>query len=63
MKTYYIADSEHSDAIYGDQTPICIDLAEVERLAREWDITTEELLEQMHEADEDEIAKFGAYNS
>lgn len=43
--------------------PICIDLAEVERLAREWDMTTEELLEQMHEADEDEIAEFGAYNS
>ena len=61
MKTYYIANPEYSDAIYGNQTPTCIDLAEVERLAREWDMTTEELLEQMHEASEDEIAEYGIY--
>jgi hypothetical protein len=61
-KTYYIANAEHSDAIYGDQIPICIDLAEVKWLAREWGMTTEELLEQMHEADEDEIAEYGVYD-
>ena len=38
-----------------------IDLHEVERLAREWDMTTEELLEQMHEASEDEIAEYGIW--
>lgn len=63
MKTYYIANNEHSDAIYGDQAPICIDLAEVERLAREWDMTAEELLDQMHEADDNEISEYGVYNA
>lgn len=62
MKTYYIANTEHSDAIYGDQLPICIDLNEVERLACEWDMTTEELLEQMHEATDSEIEEWGVYN-
>lgn len=63
MKTYYIANPEHSDAIYGDQLPVCIDLAEVERLAREWDMTTEDLLEQMHEAGESEIEEYGVYDT
>lgn len=62
-KTYYIADSEYSDAIYGDQLPTCLDMAEVERLAREWDMTTDELLAQMHEATADDIDEFGAYDS
>ena len=60
-KIYYIAAADHADAIYGDQTPICIDLAEVERLAREWGMATEELLEQMHEATTEEIEEFGIY--
>lgn len=51
MKTYYIANAEHSDAIYGDQFPVCIDLAEVERLAHEWDLTAEE------------IEEYGVYNT
>lgn len=59
MKPYYIANPEHYDAIYGDQLPICIDLAEVNRLSREWDMTPDELLEQMHEATDDEIAEYG----
>lgn len=61
MKKYYIANPEHADSIYGDELPVCIDLAEVERLAREWDMDTEELLEQMHEADVDELREFGTY--
>lgn len=35
MRYYYIANSDHSDQIYGNQEPICIDLAEVKRLAKE----------------------------
>lgn len=62
-KTYYIADTEYSDAIYGDQLPTCLDLTEVERLAREWDMTADELLAQMHEATEDDINEFGIYNA
>ncbi|MBR2047147.1 MAG: hypothetical protein IJ960_00975 [Oscillospiraceae bacterium] len=61
MKHYYLANPEHSDAIYGDQYPVCIDLAEVKRLAHEWDMTTEELLDQMHEASDAEIAEWGVY--
>lgn len=61
-KVYYMADDDYIPAIYIDD-PTCIDLAEVERLAREWDMTTEELLEQMHEATAAEIAEFGVYDS
>lgn len=63
MKTYYIADSAYSDQIYGNQEPICIDLAEVKRLAKEWDMTMDELLDQMHEASADEIETYGVYDS
>lgn len=59
MEPYYIANPEHSDTIYGGQLPICIDLAEVNRLSREWDMTPDELLEQMHETTEAEIAEYG----
>lgn len=60
--TYYIANTEYFDSIYGSEMPVCIDLAEVKRLAREWDMTTEELLEQMHEATSEEIEEWGVYN-
>lgn len=60
--TYYIAKPEYSDRIYGSELPICINLAEVKRLAREWDMTTEELLDQMREASEDDMAECGVYN-
>lgn len=60
--TYYIAKPEYADAIYGNQLPICLDLAEVKRLAKEWDMTTEELLEQMNEASDSAIEEYGVYN-
>jgi len=62
MKTYYFADDEHIDKIYGDQKPVCIDLAEVKWLANEWDIPPRALLNQMHEATADEIARYGVYD-
>lgn len=62
MKRYYMANPEHSDAIYGDEIPVCIELAEVKRLACEWGMTTDELLEQMHEASTDEIEEWGVCN-
>ena len=61
MKTYYIANDEYADKIYGSETPVCLSLNEVQRLAREWDMTTEELLEQMHEATANEINEWGVY--
>ena len=63
MKTYYFADSTYADQIYGSQDPVCIDLPEVERLAKEWEMTTDELLQQMHEATTDEIETYGVYDS
>ena len=38
MKTYYFPDNEHYDDFFGASTPICVDLAELERLARGWEI-------------------------
>lgn len=63
MKTYYFADDERADYIYGNQEPICIDIKEVERLAEEWELTTDELLEQMHEATAREIETYGVFDS
>lgn len=61
-KTYYFANDEYIDAVYvGD--PVCIDRTEVQRLASEWDMTEEELMDQLHEATADEIEEFGVYDS
>lgn len=61
MKTYYFPNDSYADQIFGDSEPCCLDLDEVARLAREWDMATEELLEQMHEADDREISSYGVY--
>lgn len=58
-RIYYVANEEFSDRIYGDETPVCLDLNEIKILAREWDMTTAELLEQFHEASHKEIEEFG----
>jgi hypothetical protein len=63
MKQYYFADKERVDYIYGNEEPICIDLKEIERLAKEWELTTDELLEQMHEATAREIENYGVFDS
>lgn len=62
-KTYYIANNEYADNIYGSDDPICIDRKEVNRLAREWDMTAKELLDQMHEASKEEIETYGKYDT
>ena len=61
-KIYYIANDEYMDRIYGNQDPKCIDLAEIKRLAKEWELTANELLNQMHEASQKEIETWGTYN-
>lgn len=63
MKTYYFPDDEHLDKIFGGFDAACFDHAELERLAAEWEMTTDELLAQVHVASEDEIATYGAYDS
>lgn len=62
MKTYYFAEYPLADLIYGDE-PICIDLADVSRIANEMSLTTNDLLSLMHEASDDEIAEWGVYDS
>lgn len=63
MKTYYFPDNEYYDAFFGASIPICVDLAELERLARGWEIDFDELLDQVHEARGDEIAEYGVCDS
>lgn len=62
-KMYYFANDEYVDYIYGSGELVCIDFAEVKRLASEWEMTIEELMEQMHEATAEEITQYGIYDS
>lgn len=43
-------------------TKICVDEAELRRLAFGWEMEYEELLQQVHEASEAEIAEYGTYD-
>lgn len=61
-KIWYFADSEYMDNIYGSEYPVCIDYEEMKRLAGEWEMSIDELMEQFHEATEDEIEMYGVYN-
>lgn len=62
-KTYFFPDAEHYDAFFGAFTPICVDRAELERLAFGWEMDIEDLMEQVHEATECEIARYGTYDA
>lgn len=55
----YFADAEYIDRIYGTQSPVCVDEAEIARLAAEWDMTTDELMAQFHLASQDELEQYG----
>lgn len=63
MKNYYFADAEYIDRIYGAESPVCVDEAEIARLASEWDMTTDELMAQFHVASQAEMDEYGVYNS
>ena len=63
MKTYYFPDSEHTDAFFGNQSPVCVDDAELDRLVAEWGMEPDELRAQVHEAGKNEIAEYGVYDS
>ena len=63
-KTYYFPNPERESAFFGGEYPICVDFAEVERLANEWGYeSTDSLLSEMHEASDSEIAEYGIYDS
>lgn len=63
MKNYYFADAEYIDRIYGAESPVCVDEPEIERLAAEWDMSADELMNQFHVASQDEVEQYGVYNS
>lgn len=58
-KTWYLPDDEHADAFFGPVTPVCVDMDELIRLAEGWEMPLDELLDQVHEASEEELAEFG----
>ena len=62
MKTYYILRDLDG---YGSEYPICVDRAEAERLMREWynPDDTPDFDEVWKEATEEDIAKYGRYDS
>ena len=62
MKPYYFPNSGYVDVIFGGQSPVCMDRAEVDRLSRE-DGGWENIWEQAHEASDDEISEYGVYNT
>ena len=57
-KTYYILRDFDG---YGSEYPVCVDRAEAERLVRAWD--KEDFDEIWREATEEEIAKYGRYDT
>lgn len=59
MKYYFINDLESADAIYSEVYPYCMSEDEVNSLSREWET---DLFEHMHEADADEMKRWGVYD-
>ena len=60
-RTYYFINSDvNPDSIYGSEYPVCITETEIARLAAEWE--KPDLMEQFHEASENEIAEYGVYD-
>ncbi len=62
-KTYYFPNEDHAVDFFGSQDPICVDYNELVRLAHEWDLALDELLDQVHEASESEIESYGTYDA
>ena len=63
MKKYYFPNSDYEEEFFGSESPVCVDVEELRRLARGWDLTWEEIMEQVHEAGDDEIDEYGTYES
>ena len=63
-KTYYFPNPEYESDFFGNGDTICVDFAEVERIANEWGYeNVDDLLSELHEASEFEIAEYGTYDS
>ena len=70
QKTYYLPTADYWDTAFADSDPICVDRKEADRLYRDWygeygadyDDRTD-FDDLWREADEDEIAEYGTYDS
>lgn len=62
-KTYYFPDSDYADNFFVNGEAVCFNLAEAKRLAGEWGMSMDEVMDQLHEATESEIAEYGTYEA
>lgn len=62
-KTYYFPNDDRFDEFFSSGDYICVDYAELENLARGWEISMDEMMDQVHEASESEIAEYGTYDA
>lgn len=58
-KTYYFPDDYTEFDIFGQEMPVCIDRAECEWLAEQYEMTIDDFMDNMHEATETEIEEYG----
>lgn len=69
-KTYYLPTSEYWDTAFGSSEPVCVDRKEADRLYRDWyneygaNYDEKTAFDDLwREADDDEIAEYGTYDS
>lgn len=58
-RDYYFPNSDAEDSFFNGQEPVCVDLEELAELAIGWGIPLEDLMQQVHLADPDEISIYG----
>lgn len=63
MKTYFFPNPKNEEDFFGSDNPICVDEEELARLAREWGLTWDEMMEQTHTVNEFEISNYGTYSA
>lgn len=61
-KDYFFPDPEYIDAIFGAETPTCLDRAEVDHLAKEDGPGWPRIWDQVHKATQEELEQYGTYN-
>lgn len=61
-ESLYMPDDDYLDSWFGSDAPMCLSAEDIAYLANGWGKTVDELMEQVHEASEDEIEEWGVYN-
>ena len=62
-KTYYLPIDWDTFDIFGQENPTCIDRAECERLARDYDLDLDYFMSEMREATMQELQIYGTYDA